>query len=295
MDGPAGAAHAVERHVEALRPDRRDVDHRQREDLGEVPLRSPPGPPAPRRAPPTRCAAGPPPPAPAPRAPASPSRKIPSGPTNLSAFHSIGLWLAVRISPAPAWWCSTASCTVGVGTMPDVDHLHAHRHEARRRGAGEHRPAGPGVPPQHHHRLAVGARPGAERRGVPGHELGGEVLSDDPAHPGDADHQGVGHAGKASGGGGRTAGRQTGGADRYEQVRREGSGWPEGACRATGLARDRSTRPPRPPARLPPDQQLRPDRGTPRGTPLTTSGRNGCRRSGSSSSMRADRGGSEVR
>jgi hypothetical protein len=51
-------------------------------------------------------------------APASASRKIPSGPTSLSAFHSIGLWLAVRISPAPAWWCSTASCVVGVGTTP---------------------------------------------------------------------------------------------------------------------------------------------------------------------------------
>ena len=34
--------------------------------------------------------------------PAPWSRKIPSGPTNLSAFHSIGLWLAVMISPAPA-------------------------------------------------------------------------------------------------------------------------------------------------------------------------------------------------
>ena len=35
-------------------------------------------------------------------APDSASRKTPSGPTSLSAFHSIGLWLAVRISPAPA-------------------------------------------------------------------------------------------------------------------------------------------------------------------------------------------------
>ena len=36
------------------------------------------------------------------RAPASASRKIPSGPTNLSAFHSIGLWLAVIASPPAA-------------------------------------------------------------------------------------------------------------------------------------------------------------------------------------------------
>src|SRR5438093_11970155 len=43
---------------------------------------------------------------------------MPSGPTNLSAFHSIGLWLAVRMMPPAARWCSTASCTVGVATKP---------------------------------------------------------------------------------------------------------------------------------------------------------------------------------
>src|SRR5882672_1020616 len=41
-----------------------------------------------------------------------------SGPTNLSAFHSMGLWLAVRMMPPAARWCSTASCTVGVATKP---------------------------------------------------------------------------------------------------------------------------------------------------------------------------------
>ena len=30
----------------------------------------------------------------------------------------MGLWLAVRMSPPPAPWCSTAIWTVGVGTMP---------------------------------------------------------------------------------------------------------------------------------------------------------------------------------
>src|SRR6267142_5619696 len=43
---------------------------------------------------------------------------MPSGPTNLSAFHSMGLWLAVRMMPPAARWCSTASCTVGVATKP---------------------------------------------------------------------------------------------------------------------------------------------------------------------------------
>jgi len=30
----------------------------------------------------------------------------------------MGLWLAVIAIPPPARWCSTASCTVGVGTRP---------------------------------------------------------------------------------------------------------------------------------------------------------------------------------
>ena len=37
---------------------------------------------------------------------------------NLSAFHSMGLWLAVTASPPAAPRSSTASCTVGVGAMP---------------------------------------------------------------------------------------------------------------------------------------------------------------------------------
>src|SRR5436190_23076625 len=43
---------------------------------------------------------------------------MPSGPTNLRAFHSMGLWLAVSTIPPAARWCSTASWTVGVGTRP---------------------------------------------------------------------------------------------------------------------------------------------------------------------------------
>ena len=51
-------------------------------------------------------------------APDSASRKTPSGPTNLRAFHSTGLWLAVITIAPPAPWCSTASCAVGVGINP---------------------------------------------------------------------------------------------------------------------------------------------------------------------------------
>src|SRR2546425_8381800 len=43
---------------------------------------------------------------------------MPSGPTNFSAFHSMGLWLAVSTMPPAARWCSTASCAVGVLTSP---------------------------------------------------------------------------------------------------------------------------------------------------------------------------------
>jgi hypothetical protein len=51
-------------------------------------------------------------------APCSASRNMPDGPMNLSAFHSIGLWLAVTASPPAAPSSSTVSWTLGVGTMP---------------------------------------------------------------------------------------------------------------------------------------------------------------------------------
>ena len=98
---PTSTTYTIERHPEPPRADLLDVDHRETEDVREVPLQRrrilphhaeslPAIPDRPLSAS-ARTAA-----------PASPSRKIPSGPTNLSAFHSIGLWLAVRISPAPA-------------------------------------------------------------------------------------------------------------------------------------------------------------------------------------------------
>src|SRR5512139_1807581 len=45
-------------------------------------------------------------------------RKSPSLPTNLRAFHSGGLWLAVMAMPPCAPSCRTRTCTVGVGTTP---------------------------------------------------------------------------------------------------------------------------------------------------------------------------------
>jgi hypothetical protein len=52
------------------------------------------------------------------RAMRSASRKVPSAPANLKAFHGAGLWLAVTPSaPAAPWW-RTARRRVGVGTMP---------------------------------------------------------------------------------------------------------------------------------------------------------------------------------
>src|SRR4249920_2710738 len=39
---------------------------------------------------------------------------MPSGPTNLRAFHSIGLWLAFSTLPPAARWSPPASCPVGI-------------------------------------------------------------------------------------------------------------------------------------------------------------------------------------
>src|SRR5215207_4051863 len=45
-------------------------------------------------------------------------RKSPSGPTNLSAFHSAGLWLAVMAMPPCAPCRRTINWTVGTGQTP---------------------------------------------------------------------------------------------------------------------------------------------------------------------------------
>jgi hypothetical protein len=87
----------------------------------------------------------------------------------------------------------------------EVDHIHADRHQAGRRGSREHRPAGPAVPAEHHGgtpaqpvragdlSLRGRAHPGAQRRRVPRHQLGREVGAHVPPHAGDADHERVGY------------------------------------------------------------------------------------------------------
>ena len=143
--GRAGAAHAVERDMEARGADGGDVDHRAARGPRRGAGRRPRGPRARRRSRPSPSAAGPASASARTRAPASASRKIPSGPTNLSAFHSIGLWLAVRISPAAGVVVLHRQLHRRRRHDAEVDDVHPHRHEPRRRGVGEHRPAGPRV------------------------------------------------------------------------------------------------------------------------------------------------------
>ena len=198
----AGAAHAVERDLEAAGAGSR----RRRSSAARARRRGAARPP-PRssrtlaEAVPARSRRALPPPARAPAAPASASRKIPSGPTNLSAFHSIGLWLAVRIRPAAGVMVLDRQLHRRRRHHADVDHVHADRHEARPPPLGEHRLRWSGrrgrAPRPGGWRRRSGPRrepdPGAQRRRVAGHQLRREVGADVSPHPGDADHQGVGH------------------------------------------------------------------------------------------------------
>jgi hypothetical protein len=68
---------------------------------------------------------------------------------NLSAFHSIGLWLAVTASPPAAPRSSTASCTVGVGAIPTSTTSQPTDCSAAIT-AREHRPGDARVAPDHH-------------------------------------------------------------------------------------------------------------------------------------------------
>ena len=80
-----------------------DVDHREARGPGRGAARRASRSAAHRARPcPSPPAAGPLPPARAPRRRPRHRGRCRPGPTNLSAFHSIGLWLAVSISPAPA-------------------------------------------------------------------------------------------------------------------------------------------------------------------------------------------------
>ncbi len=137
-------------------------------------------------------------PPPASTPPPPPTGRAPIGAMNLSAFHSIGLWLAVIASPPAAWWNSTASWTVGVGTTPDVDDVAPDRLQAGDARLGETLGPTPGcrVPP----RLAAGAfsasarRPRTKSGRKPGDHFGRQRLADATADPGHADHEPVGHS-----------------------------------------------------------------------------------------------------
>ena len=109
---------------------------------------------------------------------------------NLSAFHSIGLWLAVTASPPAAPCSSTASCTLGVGTIPTSTTSHptdCSAAVAARTNIG---------PETRESRPITTVRPGPcaarvrpeGRREVRDH-LRREPLPHPPPHARDADHQ----------------------------------------------------------------------------------------------------------
>ncbi len=81
----------------------------------------------------------------------------------------------------------------------DVDDVDPDRHQAGRCRPREHRPAGPGITPEHNQRFATGPGPGTQGGSVPCDEFRGEIAPHDPAHSRDTDHQGVRHDAKASG------------------------------------------------------------------------------------------------
>ena len=100
----------------------------------------------------------------------------------------------------------------GRGDQPQVDHVAADRHEARRRGAREHRPGRASIPAQHDGGAAAGPLPRSpftgrcpnpKRRRVARHGLRRQVFADDAPDAGDADHQGIRHGGNVGTAGGR--------------------------------------------------------------------------------------------
>ncbi len=185
---PAGTAHAIERHPESPRPDLLDVDHRETEDVREVPLQ--------RRGILPHHAES---------LPAVPHRAL------LGQRAHRGTGIAIEEDPVRAHELERVPFDRVVARREDepgagvvllhrhlhrrrrhdaeVDHVHAHRHEPRRRGVREHRSAGPRVAPQHHHRLPLAPGPRTQRRRVTGDEFGREVGSHMSAHPGHADHE----------------------------------------------------------------------------------------------------------
>ncbi len=116
--------------------------------------------------------------------PRAPLRNRASGPTNLSAFHCGGLWLAVIAMPPFAFSRRTRSCTVGVGQTPASSTRQPDDNNPETTACRTISPGRPRVPAHHHP-----PRPdvGAERLGEAGEQVGRQRIADDAADAGDAD------------------------------------------------------------------------------------------------------------
>ncbi len=100
----------------------------------------------------------------------------------------------------------------GSGGEPEIDHIAADGHEPRDRGVREHRAGNTGVTSQHDGRVfpfpfslapVPRHRPHPERRRIARDGFRSEVLADDAANAGYADHERVGHGGNVETVGGR--------------------------------------------------------------------------------------------
>ena len=201
--GAAGAAHAVECHVKAPGADPREVDHRELEHQVEMPGDGarvlpdrPDAVPAGSGRAPLRERAH--------RGPRLPVEKDPVGAYLLEGVPFDRIVARGEHQARAGMVMLDRQLQRGRRHHPDVDHLHAHGHQAGRGGAGEHRAAGPGVASEDDPREAPRDGPRPECGGMARHQFRGEVLADDAPHAGNADHQGVGHR-KSPAGGGRQA------------------------------------------------------------------------------------------
>ncbi len=125
-------------------------------------------------------------------APSAASRNSPVGPTNLSAFHSMGLWLAEIMSPPRRVVVLDGQLTRRRRREPEIDHAGAYRLQRRHDGAVEHWPRNSTVSPDDD-RLARIRRggPRAERGGVARDDFRGQSGAHTAADPRHADHQPV--------------------------------------------------------------------------------------------------------
>ena len=91
---------------------------------------------------------------------------------NLSAFHSIGLWLADIISAARGVMVLDGELAAWRRREPDVDHVAADELQRPDDDAVEHRPGDAAVAPDDDlPRAALRQRPRAERRRVARHDF----------------------------------------------------------------------------------------------------------------------------